>query len=491
MDIWLLVFGFAAIAVATWLFLVALKVPSQSILFSRQYAQEFRETYKGRFGTIVMVANFFGTLTSLATVYIFFLGTSKIFGGYIFAAPLTIFLGYFVTNKITESILLKNHEYARSLKDSDTISAVIAKISWTSTYSGKSLSNIVKWVSLLSIAGVIWLEFSIFADLAGEISGLSDHSIALGSSALFVCAFVVIYIIFRYGLRGFVFADLLQGPIILIGSIILFAAIIYILSFRMNNFDSEVPVFTPLATPLTLGLFVVHVFVLNLAFVLVTEGHWFRLWLFDTIETTGQKMAVVTTSLTWALLALIGCLAVGISANIGNAGVVDLLRSLSELHPILVFVFWVVASAALFSTADAQLFHLILVRNFDHKSGNMSGGVNRPVRPVIHALVAAAGMSAFYALVRYLDLPFEKLVFSITPLCANILPSLVASVTNRPAPLTLTVLSLLLYAFCSVIGIIQHDSELAWTLAAACVPVIFSALVLVTSKPSAGQASAT
>lgn len=487
MGIWLLILGFAAIAIATWLFLVTLKIPSQSILFSRQYAEEFRGRYTGKFGATVMVANFFGTLTSLATVYIFFLGTSKVFGAYIFAAPLTIFMGYWVTNRFTNALLKNNKNYAESLKSSDTISAVIAKIGWDNDRSAKRLSELVKWISLLSISGVIWLEFSIFADLARDVAGYGGDGILLGAACLFLCATSVIFIIFKYGLRGFVFADLLQGPVVVLGSFILFSALLYILITSPPSTNVAPALFTPLAPPITLALFVVHVLVLNTAFVLVTEGHWFRLWLFDKIEITGQKAAVLTTSLTWALLALIGCMAIGVSTGVGNGGVVDLITKLSELHPLLVFIFWIVGSAALFSTADAQLFHFILVKNFDPKTGQMMDDVNRPVRPLIQALSAAIGMSVLYIVIRYFELPFEKLVFTITPLCANILPSLVASATNRPPPLALTVCSLAIYVMFSAVGLIQPDNALTWTLAAACVPVVCTAIMLATSSSNVSR----
>ena len=72
--------AFSIVAIGTYLLFSALRVPSSSILFSRQDAASFQNKLKGAFGLLVVTANIFGTLTSLATVYVFFIGTSKVFG---------------------------------------------------------------------------------------------------------------------------------------------------------------------------------------------------------------------------------------------------------------------------------------------------------------------------------------------------------------------------------------------------------------------------
>ncbi|MEM1086784.1 MAG: hypothetical protein AAGH90_03575 [Pseudomonadota bacterium] len=477
--------AFGLVALATFLMFYALQLPKTSLLFSRDEASDFRTRYRGRLGGAMVVSNFFGTLTSLGTVYVFFLGTSKVFGYVIFAAPLTIFFGFFITNFITRKILKNNAQYRDVLDNSKRTSGVIAKITWNSGRHGRWVAFLVKWISILSIAGIIWLELAIFSDIARSLSGLGSNDLWAGAAVIFFISFTVVALILRYGLRGFLFADVLQGPIILVGTLILLATMLWIVVDGLGavSVNTGLQPFVPLADTQTLFLFVVHVLVLNFALVLVTEGHWFRLWLFDRAEDQNQGLAASITAGVWILLALIGCLAVAVTADIANGGVVDLVNRMGEISLALIFIFWIVASAALFSTADSQLFHLLLVRKFNSKNGEMSSSIDRPHSPILQAITYSTIVTILYIVIRYFDVPFEKLVFAITPLCSNILPSLIAAATRRSQHAGWTIFSVLLYAVCSVIGFLTPSAELAWTLSAALMPVGVKALMMLLQRP--------
>ena len=482
MDAIYIFLGFTIISISTWLFLYTIKIPDTNQLFSREFALSFRSKLEGRFGTLAMMASLFGTLTSLATVYVFFLGTSKVFGVFVLFAPFTLFLGYIFTNFFTKKVLENNQSYAKNVENSEVVSAVIATITWQDTDQGKKVSNLIKWISILSISGLIWLEFSIFADIASKVASPTGSSLLIGYLTFLLCSFTVLYIIFRYGLRGFIFADLVQSPLIIIGTFVLFLTIIYAFFTTQFTLPAGVAIFKPLASPFTVFLFVLHVFVLNLTFVLVTEGHWFRLWLFNKTEIKGQKNAVLITSVTWGVLALVGCLALAFSLQTGNIGFVDVINKLSEIHPVFILIFWLVASAALFSTADAQIFHLILLNRFDKQTGKIKEVTSTLPAPSIRALRAALLLSIFYLFIRYLNIPFEKLVFSITPLCSNILPAIIAIATRRPPPLAWTVASLIGYCTFSFIGLSMPSHSLSWTIASVFAPIACSILMFITTK---------
>ena len=69
----------------------------------------------------------------------------------------------------------------------------------------------------MNILAVLWFEFSVAGDLVRGIVPPFAGA-ASGSIAVFACCLVVVFLIVRFGLRGFVFADLFQSPLIIIGT---------------------------------------------------------------------------------------------------------------------------------------------------------------------------------------------------------------------------------------------------------------------------------
>lgn len=72
MSITSLIAAFAIVSITTYLLSKVLGLQSTSLLFSREEALRFQERLRGKFGLLAVSANIFGTLTSLATVYVFF-----------------------------------------------------------------------------------------------------------------------------------------------------------------------------------------------------------------------------------------------------------------------------------------------------------------------------------------------------------------------------------------------------------------------------------
>ena len=483
--------AFLVVAVGTYSLFSALRFPTNSLLFPRSLAASFRQRLKGGLGTLVVVTNIFGTLTSLATVYVFFIGTSKVFGAFVFAAPLFMALSFIATNWFTRRVLTKEPSYRKLLEESETASGVVARLVWQPGLDGRVTSWLVKHISLLNLAAVIWLEFSVAADLVQQVN-TSANEPWLGPLALFICCFGVVFIIVRYGLRGFVFADLFQSPLVIIATIVILLAVILNPQVMTALATAPVHLLQP-QIPWQQGvLFVVHVMLLNIFFVLLTEGHWFRLWLFAGRETTNQWRGTFSTGFIWLLLAIVGCLAVAITTKTGTEGIGPVLLSLAQTHAAFVILFWIGAAAAVFSTADAQIYVFLLVRAFETKTGQIHDKVNRPQHPIGLALLVSLLFAAAYAVTRYYQIPFEKLVFILFPLSLNSLPAFIGILFDRRHRSIWTLFSLAGYTAVSIKGLMDPQNDLLWTLMAALVPFAVVALMLLLQRakePSLKRAS--
>jgi hypothetical protein len=466
----------ASVFAATYLVFQSVGLRRDELFYSKEEKKSFDELISGLFGSYATVANIVGTLTSLATVYVFFIGTSKVFGWYVFVCALSIGLSWRVTNPATKTILLNRPRVSRLYESSDQISSVISTLIWSESDDGRTSSQIVKYISLASICAIIWLEFAIFADVSALILGLDN--LFLRAVICSISSFALFYFTFRFGLRGFVFADVFQAPLIIFGSSIL------LLGVALAFFDSGIEISTVslqnyLAPKISVGqglLFVAHVMVLNSFLILVSEGHWLRAWIFSGREYSMQPAGARWTGMTWFLLIIIGLLASGLTDKAGDEGVSALLGKIFLVteNPLFLCGFWIAATSALFSTADAQIYSFLIVRNFDATNGTLSKSSERPGHGVVLSLGLSLCLAIAYLFVRYIGIPFEKLMFLVIPLTLNILPAFAAIAVKYDPPPRALWTSLLFYGLCGVLGLLQADNNFLWTLAGALVPALIS-----------------
>jgi hypothetical protein len=477
------VVAFLIIAFGTYLFFRAFGVRPQNLLFSREQAATFQIQLTQNLGTILIVANIFGTLTSLATVYVFFIGTSKLFGWFIFAAPISIAISFVFTNWLTKKVLEANPGYKDILERSETTSGVVARIVWNRDRSSRLTSALIKYLSLLNIGSIIWLEFSIAADLFGRQIGGPHNDILFGTIAIFVIAFSVLLLITRFGLRGYIISDLIQTPFIIIGTLAVLTGLLWHISTSTNAVGTDV--FTPVVSNLQGMLFVLNVLIANFSLILVTETHWVRIWVFKQRVPAAQAKSTISTALIWTVLAVAGCLAGMITHESGTAGVLPVINVLDDIHPGLGLLFWLGGAAALFAVSDAQMYAFLMVRGFRIKDGTLVDQ-QRPQRPLVAAIVVGLSFSVVYIIVRNQSIPFEKLVFMLVPIILNALPAFLAVATRRRVYASWTIASISLYIGTSLVGFSQPDLQLAWSLSAVLVPAVLSCLMLVVQRPTSG-----
>lgn len=416
-----------------------------------------------------------GTLTSFGTVFLFYLSNTYHFGLLIIAVPASLLLSPAVTNYFTRRIKLRNERW--STLSENKSAAVLPSLAWSNTSRGHSVSSIIKYVSLLNIFGVIWLEFSLFADFFSQLVGAN---IFISMAFLFVISFLIIWFTFSYGIRGFIFADVVQTPLIFIGSLfILFGITLYInntqteFGYHNLSLSPEVPKYVWI-------IFLAHVFILNPFFQLVSEPHWLRLWTFKEIEISQQFAGVLVTVILAAPLILAGALGSHAVSDGATFSVAKILQILAEQGFIYELGFWIAASAALFSTADSMLYSFYIVWKFNTKDGSYN---ERQLNPLLAALILSVPLSIAYFIVRYFgQIPVDKLIYAIVPFAITILPAIVdLSMDRSPKILTLS-LSILFYIFFTMIGWLMPADEYLFNLAAIFIPTVIALLSFAFNK---------
>jgi hypothetical protein len=464
--------AFLMIVVATWFVFLFAGITKDSLFYTREQRSTFDQKLRGAFGNYATICAIFGTLTSLATVYIFFIGTSKIFGGFSLACPLLIFTGAFVTNFFTEKISIQKRTI-ELYSNKDQISAVLPAIFWDDSRDGRINSLLGKYLSLINISGVLWLEFSVFADLTGAVYGpVGPHIQAV---SFFLASLAVVFFLSNFGLRGFVFADALQAPILALITLAILGLLVASVFIKGNVSLSNT--LSPLGGFTTASIFTLHVLILNSFMTLVTEGHWLRLWLFGIKEARLQVRGMGTTAIGWLILVIVGLLSGVITTASGDQGVADILRFLDERFPFILLLFWLGGAAALFATADGNLYSFFLVRAFSTSEGKLiEAHARRPKNPLIFALGWAGLGTLIYYVVRAAEFPIEKIIFVCIPFSLNLLPSITRIAYAKRAHAWFTVLSVVGYLAIGGIGLSQSHDDLAFTLGAAFVPVIISAI---------------
>ncbi|WP_046006412.1 hypothetical protein [Pseudoalteromonas rubra] len=444
--------------------------PTTKLLFDPEEKRQWNTLLKSNFGNWLTGTNIVGTLTSFATVLVFFLGNAKVFGIWVLICSVSIFLGGYVTNYFTGKISeLKRVKCL--LSSSSQTGGVLASLCWENTKDGKLSSILVKYISMTGIAAVIWLEFALFSDIGGQLFGFSE--IWMKSIILAFSSFAVIFFVLRYGIRGFAFTDIFQTPIIALCAFLLVCGSIWLALNSSVSFDSSL--IAPIVDAKTITLFVIHVLFLNAFLVLATEPHWLRLWVFQEKETKTQIASTFSTAIIWAVLVGIGFIGSSLAqGEVGPGVIVTLVTQLSNISPVFLIIFWFAAVAALFTTCDAQSYSWLVVKNYDTNTGSLQEYNLEKSKPFLYALISAIVFTAAYFVLRTYEIPFEKLVFLIIPFALNTLPAIVQLAFHRQPTPYLIIISVIFFILFAAGGFIQPNNELLWTLVAALVPVVIS-----------------
>jgi hypothetical protein len=477
----------AATFLLTYIFFQAIGQRSRSLFFSRQQKTEWDADIKRGLGDWLVVTSIFGTLTSFAT-YLFLVGSVKLFGWFALSTGITIILSAPVTIALTRP-LLKDDRIKRLLVHNDQVASVISSLFWSNDKTGRATSRIIQRISLAVLLSIIWLECTAFVDLsfwlAGQPHAVDPEALLWRFATLFGVAFLILYFVLRYGIRGFVFADLLHSPIIGVVALTLLGGAVYLIWGQLSTFDDYVELTTPLLSEPVFGIpfasgwiFASHVLVLNLFQIVCTEHHWFRMWLLGEKELKRQPTGTVVTGAIWLVMLPIGFIAFAVAGQPGEAAVAGLLAQLQGVSAAFILLFWIGATAALFSTVDMQIYSTLLVSRFNPENGELK----RTEMTFLRSLVWSVGLALFFALayvgVRAAALPLEKIIFVVVPLCTVLLPAFVHYALGRSVQPWVLLLSFLGYVAIAGLGFILPQYNFAATLSAVFVPVIVTILTL-------------
>lgn len=490
MSIFLQLFTIVGMVFVTYSVFQAFGAPRKNLLYSKQEKEEWDSLVGQSIGSWFTITNVVGTLTSLATVYVFFIGSSKLFGWWVFLCSITIWGSSFVTNYFTKKICSSGY-VAELLKSGEQVGGVISSVFWRPDEQSKRVAKIVKWISLINIGSVIWLEFALFADISGLL--LNQSALTWRILLLAFCCFTVTFFTLRYGLRGFVFADIFQSPLIALSALTLIVGCIILFLRTPGVQITSDEFFRPILPLKDCFLFAFQVISLNSLLVLVTESHWLRVWIFRRKETELLVKSTGTTALLWFVMANIGLFATQICSGnpaeppvVGENAIVGLLTKLNGISAIFLVAFWTGGMAALFSTADAQIYSFLLVKEFDSESGKLKTVLMSTLNPLRTSIIVTISFAAVYTLVRYLSLPFEKMIFLVLPICLNIFPAFVLAAIGAPQRSAYILLSLVLYVACSIAAILQPREQFSWTLAAPVMPILVGGLAWLLNRRNAG-----
>ena len=277
----------------------------------------------------------------------------------------------------------------------------------------------------------------------------------------------------RNGLRGFIFTDLLHAPMILIGTIGVLVGSFQLAGEQSNNATQLLTAAPKLPIAETL-VFVVATIFLNSFILLTGESHWIRVWAMRSQVKRATVSAGIAMAVTWLLLIAAGLLIAGNFPDGGIQTVTQLIAKLGEISPIFFVAFWMAASAALFSTADTQVYSFLLVGAFDSSSGEVRTNSAIAKSPFLAAIAIAIVFSITYFGVQYFSLPFEQIVFFTFPLFLCLVPGLIQILKNDKITPTPMALALILYLLCGLGMIIFPSHSFFFSLGAPLMPAAVS-----------------
>ena|SRR5436190_5449603 len=459
----------------TYVFFRAFGPQREKLLVSHAEKLAWDQQLKGKLGGWVTVSSIVGTITSFAST-LFFLGATKFFGWWSMACTITIFLGAYVTNWFTERIISLPH-LKKIFASNEQSAGVIATLFWSDDKDGKKLSLVVKYLSMFCIAAVIWLEFDLMTQFASYLLGVEGKAMRVG--IIFISALSVVYFTLKYGIRGFVFADLLHSPLIVIGAIgLLIGAVLLYSKLNAQAAGTFWSLGSPMLSWQHCVMFACHVTVINFLQILTTEPHWMRMWVLKDKVIPLQAKSMGVTAVLWLVMLFHGFLAFVLTQKVGDAAIVQSVNMMSIVNPIFLVLFWLAAIGALFSTADSQTYSFLLVQQFNVTTGRLKERVLANMRPGVMALIVAGGFASVYALL--MDLPTTKVIFAIMPTCINLAPPFILLALRRKPSAKVVFWSLAFYIPVCLISLFRPPTEFYWSLGGLFIPLIVTLFAIPT-----------
>jgi hypothetical protein len=466
----------ATVVVLTYLVLQILGPRPEQILLSAAERIQYAKNIVGRFGAFVYIANVVGGITSLATVYVFFIGTSQLFGYFVFICILSMFLSGYVTAKLT-SALLARPTFKKRLDVNTPTAAAVTSLFWSEE--DATVSRLIKLLTQTSLLAILWLEFATLTKLSVGLFGmqsLAAQAVVMFAAVLFMFDFIV-----RNGLRGFLFADLLEFPLILLGICGLVTGIAF-LAEGSPNLSANLLLAPPKFPVWWCIIFVIATLFLNSFLILTSEAHWLRVWTMRDQVENNTPASTGTTAIVWLFLVIVGLIVPILTSKVGLDGVVEIVKKLGESSVFFSAAFWIAAIAAMFSATDAQIYSFLVVSSFDTKSGNLNQAPKFVASPLLSSAFVALCFAAVYAIVEESKYPFEPIVFFVFPMFLCSVPAFVQMICNERVSAIPIAISIALYLLCGLGMMLFPAYNFPLSLAAPLMPALVSGVIFLKSS---------
>jgi hypothetical protein len=231
-------------------------------------------------------------------------------------------------------------------------------------------------------------------------------------------------------------------------------------------------------------VFIVATLFLNSFLLITSEAHWLRVWAMRTQVQKTTRSSMVWTAAVWCLLIAMGLLSVGITSHPSLDGAIDVVNHLSQFSPFFGVLFWIAAAAAIFSTADSQIYSLLVISAFDTKTGQSSNTPRYIQNPLFASLTVAAVFTLAMLMLDESGINFEVVVFFVFPIFLCLVPAVVEYILRGICSLWPILTSIGLYAACGLGMIIFPSFSFPLSLSAPLMPALVSALLWITLRNS-------
>ena len=402
-----------------------------------------------------------GTLTSLASVYLFFLLQTPAYGWLILLSLIGLPLGAFVAKNLSERALHRA-SYEDEFKKAIT-NGVMASLHICC--SKKGTAEICRKISIVNILAVIWLETKILTSITLSVllPEFASESIVIALLASTIIFFLTQYIT-RFGMNGVIITDVLYWPLIIIS--VLLVILVTTNSFSQSAFELQLQNVLPLEMSIPSMLaFSLNVLLINSIYQISREDHWIRVSAFRSDNDIKDNPAVNS-------LVLVAMLAIPIWLCLIFAGFLYgvllgeeelTLNSIVQFHesvvmflPILILGMF----ASMMSTTDNQLFAVRRLVSLDIRNNRITDKNVNKFDSVIYSLGLAA---IFFTTVYYANefkLNDTNLVFTCLGLPAVLFPSLLVILYGRVGQKSHVYVPLIIYVAANITAYIYKDPVL-------------------------------
>jgi hypothetical protein len=198
------------------------------------------------------------------------------------------------------------------------------------------------------------------------------------------------------------------------------------------------------------------------------------------------KQSMIWTSLVWFMLIVMGLLVVGVTSSYGLEAVADIVNHLKHYSVAFSLLFWTAATAAIFSTADSQIYSFLLVESFDPRTGTSCDTPRYVSFPLWTSAIIAMVFTSVFALVDISQFPFEPIVFFVFPIFLCLVPAIVEYFIRGECSLTPILIGLGLYMACGLGMVLLPNYSFPLSLAAPLMPGLVSGVVYLVYKADLG-----